>query len=246
MREAEAGQDPGGARRRRMGADVGEPRLDLGDAMGIAARVSASASSALRSRSAASTISIRLSGPSGASCGSRPMRARAGQRDRAVLRRDIAGDRAKQRRLAGAVAADQADARAVRHAGGSAFEQAQAGNAHGEIVDHEHAPGIGRTRARMQGLAMSENLPPVRRREGWRGSFRPRSRINSDCRASSDAEFSTSVGRSAGLGGGRGDDADIFGDLAGPERGLLDVVRDLLGRGLAAARPRPRPWPRCC
>ena len=33
--EAEAGEDRGGARRRRMRADVGEPRLDLGDAMRI-------------------------------------------------------------------------------------------------------------------------------------------------------------------------------------------------------------------
>ena len=33
--EAEAGEDRGGARRRRMRADVGEPRLDLGDAMRV-------------------------------------------------------------------------------------------------------------------------------------------------------------------------------------------------------------------
>ena len=35
MGKAEAGEDRGGARRRGMGADVGEPRLDLGDAMRV-------------------------------------------------------------------------------------------------------------------------------------------------------------------------------------------------------------------
>ena len=35
MGKAEPGQDRGGARRRRMGADVGEPRLDLGDAVRV-------------------------------------------------------------------------------------------------------------------------------------------------------------------------------------------------------------------
>ena len=33
--EAEAGEDLGGARRRRMRADVGEPRLDVGDAVRV-------------------------------------------------------------------------------------------------------------------------------------------------------------------------------------------------------------------
>ena len=44
--EAEAGEDLRGARRRRMRVDVGEALVDLGDAVRVGARVSASASSA--------------------------------------------------------------------------------------------------------------------------------------------------------------------------------------------------------
>ena len=45
------------------------------------------------------------------------MRAFARQRDRAIVRRDLAGDQAQQRRLARAVAADQADLVAGRDRG---------------------------------------------------------------------------------------------------------------------------------
>ena len=50
-----------------------------------------------RSASALSTMSIRLSGPSGASCASRPMRQRGGRSHAAVLGRD---DRRRSRRTA--------------------------------------------------------------------------------------------------------------------------------------------------
>jgi hypothetical protein len=51
--------------------------VDLGDAVRVAG-VLGLGQQRLRSRSAASTVSIRLSGPSGASCASMPMRARDG------------------------------------------------------------------------------------------------------------------------------------------------------------------------
>ena len=78
------------------------------------------------------------------------MRQRGGQLDVALLGREFAGDDAEQRRLAGAVAADQADARAGRNARGGAFQQHAAGNADGEIVDDEHAAPFGRRRGATQ------------------------------------------------------------------------------------------------
>ena len=92
-----------------------------------------------RSVSAASTTSIRLSGPLGASCARRPMRARAGMPIAPCSSADLAGDRAEQRGLAGAVAADEADARAGRNARRGVVEQEAAGDADRDIVEHEHA-----------------------------------------------------------------------------------------------------------
>ena len=76
--EAEAVQDGGGARRRGMRADVGEPRLDLGPAQAVgAARLRPAAR--VRSVSAASTTSIRRLRP-----GRRLLRHRADARMRAA------------------------------------------------------------------------------------------------------------------------------------------------------------------
>ena len=137
--EAEAGEDRGGARGRRMRADVGEPRLDLGDAMRIGARSRPRRAARCARVSAASTTSIRLSGPPGASCASRPMRARAGMSIAPCSSAELAGDGAEQRGLADAVAADQPDARAVRNARRGAIEQQAAGDADRDVVEHEHA-----------------------------------------------------------------------------------------------------------
>ena len=67
------------------------------------------------------------------------MRARAGMLDRAVLGGELADDRAEQRGLAGAVAADQPDARAVRDAHRGVVEQQAPGDADRDIVENEHA-----------------------------------------------------------------------------------------------------------
>jgi hypothetical protein len=104
--EAEARRGSPRRAPRRMRVDVGEPRLDLGDPVRIVA-VSASASSAARSRSAASTTSIRRSvrrAPPAPPADARQCR---GRPIVAGLGADLAGDQAEQRRLAGAVAADE-------------------------------------------------------------------------------------------------------------------------------------------
>ena len=122
--KTEAGQDRGGARRGRMRAHVGEPGLDLGDAVrvvrglglgqqGVAFAVGRKhdLEQALRA------VGRFLRQPPDA-----PARR---QLDAAVLGREVAGDHVEQRGLAGAVAADQADAGAGRDAGRGAFQQAR-------------------------------------------------------------------------------------------------------------------------
>ena len=66
--EAEAGEDLRGARRRGVRVDVGEPLVDLGDAMRVASRARPRRAALARSVSAASTQSMMLSSPPGASC----------------------------------------------------------------------------------------------------------------------------------------------------------------------------------
>lgn len=75
--ETQARQDLGRPGRGRMGVDVSQPSVDLGDAVGSRA-VSASASRAVRSTSAARTVSIRLTSLLGASWATMPRRVSAG------------------------------------------------------------------------------------------------------------------------------------------------------------------------
>jgi hypothetical protein len=70
--------------------------------------------------------------------------------DVALLGGNIAGNDAEQSGLAGAVAADQADAGAGRNARGGAFQQLAPGNADREIVNDEHAAPCGRRRGATQ------------------------------------------------------------------------------------------------
>ena len=70
-----------------------------------------------------STTSSRLSGPFGASCASRPMRQRGGISTWPCSAEISPAMTPNKRGLAGAVAADQADARAGRNARGGAFQQ---------------------------------------------------------------------------------------------------------------------------
>ena len=77
--EAEAGEDGGGTRLRRMGVRCRRALCGSRRCGAASCAVSASASSASRSRSAASTTAIRLSGPPGASCATWPIRAFLGR-----------------------------------------------------------------------------------------------------------------------------------------------------------------------
>jgi hypothetical protein len=77
LAETEAVEDAGGAGGRGVRADVDEARLDLGDALGIAGALGL-VDRAARSASAASTKSISVSSPPGASCSMLPSRAPLG------------------------------------------------------------------------------------------------------------------------------------------------------------------------
>ena len=139
--EAEAGEDRGRAGRRRMRVDIGESCLDLGNTMRIARglRLGQQACALAVGREhdldqAFGAVGSFLRQPSDA-----PAR-RDG--DGAVLGRDIARDYAEQGGLAGAVAADQSDARAGGDARGGAFQQRAASNADSQFVDHKHGPRL--------------------------------------------------------------------------------------------------------
>ena len=95
-----------------------------------------------RSWSAASTTSIRLSGPPGASCATWPMRALRGRPIDAALRPDLAGDQAEEGGLAGAVAPDQAGLGAVRQRHGGVVDQQAMADPVGEVVDVKHGRGF--------------------------------------------------------------------------------------------------------
>src|SRR5690606_26312608 len=60
------------------------------------------------------------------------------QADGAALDLALAEDGAEQRRLAGAVPADQADAGAVGKRGGGVLEQQPAGDAEGNVFESDH------------------------------------------------------------------------------------------------------------
>ena len=135
--ESEAGQDAGGARRRRMGADVGEPRLDLRDAMVIALGLRLPEQPRALGIGGEHDLDQALRSArrflrKPAEAGARP------QRHGAAFGRHLAGDQAEQRRFAGAVASHQADPRVGRNAHGRAIDQEAPGDAHGEIVDRQH------------------------------------------------------------------------------------------------------------
>ncbi len=120
-----------------MRADVGKARLNFGDAMRIT-RV-------FRFREQRGALAVGFEHDIDKAFGTvrRFLREAADaparrQFNRALLGRKLAGDHVKERRLAGAVAADQTDARAGRHARRGVFDERAAGNANGDVVDDEH------------------------------------------------------------------------------------------------------------
>ncbi len=137
--EAEAMEDRGGARRRRMGLDVGEPRLNLGDVVGVAGRLGA-----IEQRRALDVGGEHEIHQRGGAAGrllfhAAEPRAR-GQRDLARFGRDLPGDETKKRRLAGPVAANEARARAAGQEDSCLIEEQPAAEPICEGVDCQHDP----------------------------------------------------------------------------------------------------------
>ncbi len=153
MGEAEPGEDRGGARRRRMGSDVGEPRLDVGDAMRVGRGF----------RLGDEEAALAVAGEHDLDQAFRPVRGFLGQPadgraggpgEAALLDREIADNGSKQGALAGAVAADQADPGTGGNLRRRPLDQEPAGHAYRNIVDHQHGRGM---------AAMAAGMQPVRR-----------------------------------------------------------------------------------
>ena len=111
--EAQAGEDGGGARRRRIGANGAQALVDLGQAVGVGGF-------GLRQQGEAFGVALQHGVQQGGVAGRGFLRdggdARAGgEADVAAIQRQVADDGAQQRGLAGAIAADQADAAALVH-----------------------------------------------------------------------------------------------------------------------------------
>ena len=137
MGKAQAGEDFGRARRRRMCADVREPRLDLGDARGI--MLGLGCGQQLRAfcvggehdlEQAFGAIGRFLRKSSDAASRREPYLA--------LLGREFTGDDAKQRGLAGAVAAHEADPGTGRQCDRGVLEQPAAADPVGDVAEPEH------------------------------------------------------------------------------------------------------------
>ena len=104
--EAEPGEDRSGARRRRVRADIGEPRLDLGDAVRVMRRFRLGQQCPRCAVGLEHDLeqAFRAVGGFLRQASDAPARRHL---DVAVLGRNVAGDHAEQRGLAAAVAADQ-------------------------------------------------------------------------------------------------------------------------------------------
>ena len=137
--EAEAGEDRRGARGRRMRADVGEPRLDLGDAVRVVRGLGLGEKPRALGIGREHDLDQAVPGPFGASCASRPMRARDG----IAIGPCSSGSSPRIARnsvvLPVPLRPIEADARAVRNARRGAVEQQASGDAQREVVDDEHA-----------------------------------------------------------------------------------------------------------
>ena len=154
--EAEAAEDAGRARRRGVGVDVDEARLDVGDPLGVAGALGLGDQRRALGVGGEHEVDQRL-GPAGRllldAAEPRVLRGR----DRAGLGRQFAADQPEERRLAGAVAADEADPRAARQRRGRAVDQQALAEPVGEAVDMEH----GRLLARQaSGFKVGKGLTP--------------------------------------------------------------------------------------
>ena len=107
--EAEAGEDGGGARGGRVGADGAQPFVDFGQPVRVGGVGFGAAGRGARGRLAA-RCRAAMPGPTALPARTVASRARAARRMSPPSSAMFAGDGAQQRGFAGAVAADQADA----------------------------------------------------------------------------------------------------------------------------------------
>ena len=135
--EAQPVQDGGGPGGRRMGVDVGEPRLNLGDVVRIMRGLGPSQQvGALKVRRQHEVDQRRRTARRLLLDATEPCA--GGNGDRAAFRGDFAADQPEQRGLAGAVTADEARAGASREEHPGVVEQQPAAEPVDEIVDREH------------------------------------------------------------------------------------------------------------
>ena len=138
--EAQAVQDRARPRRRGVGADVGEPGLDLGDGvrvldpLGRRQELRPLAVGGEHRRARARFAARRLLGnPADARAAAQPHLAR--------IRPDLAADQPEQRGLAAAIAADQPDAMPRRDVNRGALEQQLAADTQADVVQMQHGAG---------------------------------------------------------------------------------------------------------
>jgi hypothetical protein len=140
--ETETGEDAGGAGFRRMGVDIDKPHLDLGDAVGVACRLGFGKKRRALLVGGKYDLDQRVLGAG------RFLRHLADpgvlrQRHRPAFGSHVAGDDAKQRRFAGAIAPHKASLRAGRQADARMVEKKAARDARGKVGNGDHAAGFG-------------------------------------------------------------------------------------------------------
>ena len=144
--------------------------------------LSASTMSAVRSESAASTKSISVSVPSWRLLLDAAEAGALGRGDRAALGRKLAADQAKQGRLAGPVAPDEAHTRPARQRGGCAVDQQPFAKPVGQPIDMKHSGLLARhwscCKVANVGKSGSRLKRPVRSRD-WAARPCPRRRPRS-------------------------------------------------------------------
>ena len=126
--EAQPGQDGGGARLSRMGVDVGEPRVNLGDPVGVGRTpffLEKGGAFGIRLQHDLDQRLVRARRFLGHLADPRAL----GHRDGARLGREIAGNGTEERRLAGSVAADEPRLRARRQGQRGVVDQQPSGDA---------------------------------------------------------------------------------------------------------------------
>ncbi len=139
--EAEPGKDARGAGLGSVGADIGKPRVDLGDAVRVVGMLgfgeerralAVGGEHRLKQRARAARRFLLDAADSRA----------LGQRDRAGIGRNVAGDSAEKRRLPSAVPTNEPGLRARRQRQARALDQGAASNAKRQVGDLEHGPSV--------------------------------------------------------------------------------------------------------